>query len=927
MNTIKIYLAESGRIVDVKKDFPLYQGQYQSKLLNVYVPTSIIVPQILQATSTSVQIGMTYTTRSGAVQKSPNYYMRYLKTLVYQGIEYALYERKLPQAFTLYAGKGENAPVLVMNVVNIQAATATEAEKIIDVTTSQTCPLDVEESTFLDQDEPIDPTELEIINSEINAIISVTNDKQDKVDTSIALTDFPTQKSVVGAINDIGGQVALNTNDISDNMGDIAALQADVIKIENSIGSSETPVGQMTGNSLPTQQALTDFTVEKMGRQPKANDSIIFILETPNEANKNYKYIYSVQDVWSGYEIPSHSQAENGQLGVIKGTYSIGSQNDILVNILGGEIVAIFYKDANGAYQNIRTKINLMDVTQTSIINGTQVVGISTKALQDQLGNVINLTYAKQSDVYTKTESDEKYLPSTYTNIYYYSADGLVEDIPTTPATGIQFTKSVSQVGAVNIFSVSRELEGNYNFTKNTADVSEIWVATSRDCTVEFRLTTKVQKAGSAETLLGADLTGEIPFIANSPTVIRIPSIYSALGSNSFKANAGDTFSKTFDIISTETTPTIINVFSNAIYPSTFNLSAQSIVFDVNKINGFKTIHIKRTEWVSTSGYYTITIPQTRHQQPPSTNYILELQSQSGPTTYQRIGFTPTINTNGDIAIQAYTAYECDLLIGCVLEPDQRAVLTLTNPTTLPAIDYSQYGALRIIQNVAATSLTLQSPTDQNKFYTFFVSNDATSTSDILVNSHSIIPNSGVQFKWNGQSWQVGEQATNTDEIYDKDKSQLLSTTLSQIATSVSGNTTEINELQTSKLGTDLSNVDMEDLKAKVFACNFNIAKYVETSAPIDLLSSEYSGFNKLQLVFSFTENNQTIIQEIPAPINSVIDVYLENGSYSAIMLVINPATGVEINKQTFPISLTSQGFAGTLEPTTAGWTWKEKQI
>ena len=44
MNTIKIFLAESGRIADLHKDFPLYRGQFNDKLLNVYVPTSILAP-------------------------------------------------------------------------------------------------------------------------------------------------------------------------------------------------------------------------------------------------------------------------------------------------------------------------------------------------------------------------------------------------------------------------------------------------------------------------------------------------------------------------------------------------------------------------------------------------------------------------------------------------------------------------------------------------------------------------------------------------------------------------------------------------------------------------------------------------------------------------------------------------------------------
>lgn len=110
MNTIKIYLAESGRIADLQKDFPLYQGQFQNKLLNIFVPTSILAPEFTSqasayAAATSVKIGMTYTARDGSIKVSKNYFMRYLKTLVYKGVEYALYERKLPKEFTFTLGK------------------------------------------------------------------------------------------------------------------------------------------------------------------------------------------------------------------------------------------------------------------------------------------------------------------------------------------------------------------------------------------------------------------------------------------------------------------------------------------------------------------------------------------------------------------------------------------------------------------------------------------------------------------------------------------------------------------------------------------------------------------------------------------------------------------------------------------------------
>ena len=121
MNNIRIYLAESGAVADLKKDFNLYQGSYQNKLLNIYVPTSILAPDFITQTQngditgefvagTAVKIGMRYTARDGSIKVSRSYYLRYLKTLKYNNIEYALYERKLPKEFTPYAGQGQNAP-------------------------------------------------------------------------------------------------------------------------------------------------------------------------------------------------------------------------------------------------------------------------------------------------------------------------------------------------------------------------------------------------------------------------------------------------------------------------------------------------------------------------------------------------------------------------------------------------------------------------------------------------------------------------------------------------------------------------------------------------------------------------------------------------------------------------------------------------
>lgn len=335
---------------------------------------------------------------------------------------------------------------MIVNVVNID--TEAETPVVLSVITSQTCHLDVMASTNLDKDEDVEPSELENLNAQVQAINATLPLKQDKTDDTLTTDD----KTVVGAINEVDEHTDENTANIASNDRDISDLQTRVTTIENTMAGAETPVGTMKGTTLPTDDELSAFTVSQLGRNPKPNDSIIFVLEIVGATDKNYKYIYGGNNTWNGYEIPPIEQASNGSLGTIKGTFGIGSTNNVLVDITGGEIKNVYYKDNDGVYRNIQTKINLIDVLQTNIVNGTQVVGISTKALQDQLGNVINLTYAKQSDVYTKSESDSKYLPITYTNIYYYSANGFVENVPTTPASGIQFTKTVNAIGTANVF-------------------------------------------------------------------------------------------------------------------------------------------------------------------------------------------------------------------------------------------------------------------------------------------------------------------------------------------------------------------------------------------------------------------------------------------------------------------------------------------
>ena len=150
MLTIKIYLKESGQVADMKKDFPVYQGQFNNILLNVFVPTSLLAPYFQEIANgavvspyvagTAVKIAMRTIERNGSYKMSNDHYMRYIKTLAKDGVSYALFERKMPQEFTNYAGQGVNAPTLIINAVNVQygeisSATAASSNAALTVKT------------------------------------------------------------------------------------------------------------------------------------------------------------------------------------------------------------------------------------------------------------------------------------------------------------------------------------------------------------------------------------------------------------------------------------------------------------------------------------------------------------------------------------------------------------------------------------------------------------------------------------------------------------------------------------------------------------------------------------------------------------------------------------------------------------------------
>ena len=161
MNLIKMYLKESGETAELYKDFNLYKGCYHNSQISVYVPKSLLY----QGTDfiNAVKIG--------AILTAPN-----VKDEIYNGKDYAVYTRLLPKEFTVYSG----TQTLVANVVSADNSDALNPE-IISVTTSQTAPLVVLESAYLDAEQPIEPSQVEIIEGEINSLAERTTRLEEKV--------------------------------------------------------------------------------------------------------------------------------------------------------------------------------------------------------------------------------------------------------------------------------------------------------------------------------------------------------------------------------------------------------------------------------------------------------------------------------------------------------------------------------------------------------------------------------------------------------------------------------------------------------------------------------------------------------------------------------------------------------------------------
>lgn len=553
-------------------------------------------------------------------------------------------------------------------------------------------------------------------------------------------------------VDNLESEVAQNTTDIGTNAADIVDLKA-------TRAFPETPIGQMTGSTTPTDEELTAFTQTSVGRAPRLNDAIIYILTITGVTDKNYKYIYSVNG-WDGYEIPAIEVAGNGSNGILQGSYGTGKSYTVLVNIAGGEILNIYAKDTStNVYRQLSEFLNANKDSITALVNGTTTAGLATKAIQDQNENTINLYYAPVNSVYTKAQSDARYMSQNIGKTYYIVTGGYSE----TPSSDTSAKYSITAAPDVwnTIFDITRTLEGDYNFSALNTYVNRFWNTFSAAVSnAQLRLSTYIKKAADVGwTLANTELSGAFTPSVSVKEKYDFSDNFADIVGNIDTA-VGDLFRQVleFNYASGAGQPATVGVdlYSDINYPSTFNFEASVTKYDVNYVSGFKSVPLAASAFTldATTNLYKATITQLQHLQPVADHYMVYLTQQLDADTQTQFMFSPVFHADGSIDIYTETAANCTVEVASAIVSNggNKSILQIENPTTFPNVDFNIFGAVKVLQTAAASALTLPTPTDGNIAFEIFIANDANSTEIIRVNGIEIAPDGGKGFKWVG-SW------------------------------------------------------------------------------------------------------------------------------------------------------------------------------
>ncbi len=564
MNTIRLYLAPSGEIAYLEKDFPLYQYQYQSKLVEIYVPLSICLNgndfvDGNNSTGTTVQLKMSATDTQGHLKTTMPFYARFIKKITTRGTDYALFSRLLPYAFTIYSGIGADAPEISVSV-------ATIVDNIVtSIVSTQRATLEVNPSTqLLDGEPPMDASDYDELETQINNLWAKMG--ADTINPSLQSPEEDTNDHTAsGNINTLIDDNKTNQENIGTLQEQMATAQDDIQKLYDMIGYGVNIVGEMTVQDvLPTDAQVTAKVVELTGNPPVRGQALIVRLDLTSGTDTIYLYVYDGEN-WAHFEMQFLNDANNGIKGLIAGNYTINGlqiADNFMVDISNGIIINIYRVDEYGNQIDFKS---VADQVIAKLVGNTPV----NRAIGDKNGRDIT-TYMPQGNGLDDGAShryvQEYASPKALYDINYPDyADGELKHNKPTANEYNSDPISVAGAGETLIATLVKTLDADILLGDQNGLINRVWAILSATEGDKLRIKTYYVDGQGNDVELSNSLTDYLTFTTGNAVLATINSVFSGL-TTPITLNAGTIIKQEIFLVRDEVTSISIRLLCNNTY-------------------------------------------------------------------------------------------------------------------------------------------------------------------------------------------------------------------------------------------------------------------------------------------------------------------------------------------------------------------------
>lgn len=226
MQKLKITLNEDGSVYQFTPDFKIMRGSYRNVLINIEVPHSLLLDPAKDEsgenqTGNDVRVGAIIKTVTGKNITTKGYKFQRVKDFTREGVDYRLYQRKIPKIFTMWDTVSEQEATeggkltLVINVINwlINDLNA----KIEEISASPKFTLEIHPSDLLEEEEIDEPSDFDELHSQVQEMDAEIDELQSDLYGEDGLGEFLTSRLKAGnkiTLEKVDGQIKVSVQTI-----------------------------------------------------------------------------------------------------------------------------------------------------------------------------------------------------------------------------------------------------------------------------------------------------------------------------------------------------------------------------------------------------------------------------------------------------------------------------------------------------------------------------------------------------------------------------------------------------------------------------------------------------------------------------------------------------------------------------------------